>query len=189
MTTPETICQQADRITTGERADVYGHPSVNFGNIAALWSTYLGQKITAEQVAVCQILVKIERLRHAPGHRDSVVDVAGYANCMGLILDRAVMPVTPQETPKKCACVPPPLKIICGPEYDKCPDCGGVYEHGTPQDGDLGKLPTIKNTPNSIPSVPYPRVEVPCHCNMADLHLDGLDTNGKKCCMNCYGAL
>ena len=85
MTT--TVCQEADRITNGDRKDVYGHPSVNFGNIAKLWSTYLQKEITAEQVAVCMILVKVERLRHAPGHRDSIVDIAGYANCMGMMLD------------------------------------------------------------------------------------------------------
>ncbi len=83
------VCQQAHALTTGDRKDVYGHPSENFGNIAKLWSTYLGREITAEQVAVCQILVKVERLRHAPGHLDSIVDVAGYANCMGMILEIA----------------------------------------------------------------------------------------------------
>ena len=52
MPSTTTICQEADKITTGARADVYGHPSVNFANIADLCSTYLGVKVTAEQVAL-----------------------------------------------------------------------------------------------------------------------------------------
>jgi hypothetical protein len=88
MPQPISPCQQAHAITTGDRSAVYGHPFENFGNIAKLWSTYLGTPITAEQVAVCQILVKVERLRHAPGHRDSIVDICGYGNCMGMILDK-----------------------------------------------------------------------------------------------------
>ena len=82
------VCQIAHSITTGERSSVYGHPAENFGNIAKHWSTYLGVPITAEQVAVCQILVKVERLHHAPGHRDSIIDICGYGNCAGMILDK-----------------------------------------------------------------------------------------------------
>jgi len=82
------VCQRAHALTSGARKDVYGHPSENFGNIAKHWSTYLGVAITAEQVAICQILLKVERLRHAPGHLDSIVDICGYGNCMGMILER-----------------------------------------------------------------------------------------------------
>ncbi len=83
------VCQRAHALTSGDRQNVYGHPSENFGNIAKLWSVYLGREITAEQVAVCMILLKVERLRHAPGHEDSVVDICGYGNCIGMILERS----------------------------------------------------------------------------------------------------
>lgn len=87
----ETPCQIAQRITTTDRRDVYGHPADDFKRIADMWSAYLGVPITAEQVGMCQILVKVGRLAHTPGHWDSICDTAGYANCVGMIkqeLDR-----------------------------------------------------------------------------------------------------
>lgn len=85
----ETICQEADRITHGARKSDYGHPSVSFSEIASIWSVILGKTITPEQVAMCQVAVKMIRLKHTPGHRDSLVDIAGYCNCAGMILDHA----------------------------------------------------------------------------------------------------
>lgn len=84
----ETPCQIAQRITTADRRNVYGHPADDFKRIADMWSAYLGVSITAEQVGMCQILVKVGRLAHTPGHFDSLVDVAGYSNCVGMILQR-----------------------------------------------------------------------------------------------------
>lgn len=84
----ETPCQIAQRITTADRCDVYGHPADDFKRIADMWSAYLGVSITAEQVGMCQILVKVGRLAHTPGHWDSICDMAGYSNCLGMILQR-----------------------------------------------------------------------------------------------------
>lgn len=37
------------------------------------------QAITPAQVALCLIDMKLARLAHAPGHLDSMIDIAGYA--------------------------------------------------------------------------------------------------------------
>lgn len=75
---PENILQEADRITTRDRAEAYGHPSVECTRIAALWSTYLGIHVEAEDVPIMMILLKISREVNAP-KRDNLVDIAGYA--------------------------------------------------------------------------------------------------------------
>ena len=47
--------------------------------IAARWSLTLGRTITPAEVVLCLIDLKLARLAHDPAHRDSVVDVIGYA--------------------------------------------------------------------------------------------------------------
>lgn len=63
----------------GERNKDYDHPAPNHERIALMWTAILGQSITPEQVVLCMIAVKLARLAHNPNHRDSWVDVAGYA--------------------------------------------------------------------------------------------------------------
>ena len=77
----KTILQEADEIINGERAKDYGPASENFKRIAELWSVVLGQEITPEHVVLCMIQVKVARLCNSPDHRDSVMDIAGYAGC------------------------------------------------------------------------------------------------------------
>ena len=38
--------------------------------------------------ALYMVQVKVARLLNTPAHRDSVVDIAGYANTYGMILER-----------------------------------------------------------------------------------------------------
>lgn len=47
--------------------------------IAARWSLTLGTSISAQQVVLCMIDLKLARLAHDPQHRDSAIDVIGYA--------------------------------------------------------------------------------------------------------------
>lgn len=61
------------------RAAAYGPPASSMAAIAARWSTTLGRPITPEQVVLCMIDLKLARLAHNPAHRDSLVDVIGYA--------------------------------------------------------------------------------------------------------------
>lgn len=63
------------------RRPVYGSPTPNFKRIAALWSAYLQESISLTDVANLMILVKVARLQETPNHRDSWLDIAGYADC------------------------------------------------------------------------------------------------------------
>ena len=77
------ILHSAESAINGGRADDYGEPSDNYRRIAGLWTAYLDERLssplTEADVALMSILVKAARLIVSPDHRDSWVDVAGYA--------------------------------------------------------------------------------------------------------------
>lgn len=81
------ILNEAEKIVNGQRANTYGGPEDSFRTIADLWNAYFNQSskgiphIKAPDVAIMLALLKIARLRHNPEHRDSWVDLAGYAAC------------------------------------------------------------------------------------------------------------
>jgi len=90
--TPEPITAIAQRLTTKDRRDEYGHPMDDFTRIATFWQPIVdaapSNKITAEKVALMMAVLKVARLCHGITHRDSIVDLAGYANCLDLINQR-----------------------------------------------------------------------------------------------------
>ena len=73
----KTIAEEAVSIVTGARQQTYGHPSKNFQDTARLWSVVLGIEVTATQVALCMVQVKIAREIFSP-KRDNLVDSIGY---------------------------------------------------------------------------------------------------------------
>lgn len=84
VTEPDPPTVQAKKLVRGQRENVYGHPLDNHERIARLWNARLHEKLseslTAEDCAACMRLVKEARLIQSPGHRDSLVDIAGYAD-------------------------------------------------------------------------------------------------------------
>ena len=74
----EAMLRQAARVV-GQRRRAYGDPAVSMADVAARWSITLGQPVTAAQVVLCLIELKLARLGHDPAHADSILDVAGYA--------------------------------------------------------------------------------------------------------------
>ena len=74
----ENILQEADRITSGDRRKEYGSARESFNRIAKLWSIVLGQEVSAMQVILCMIQLKVARQMNGY-KRDSLVDIAGYA--------------------------------------------------------------------------------------------------------------
>jgi hypothetical protein len=62
-----------------ERRATYGDPAASISIVAARWSITLGHPVTPAEVMLCMIDLKLARLAHDPTHRDSVVDVIGYA--------------------------------------------------------------------------------------------------------------
>lgn len=77
-----TILEEAASIVDGERRKIYGPPAQEFPRIAAMWSAVLGVSVTAEQVCMCMIATKLMRLSTTPSHRDSLVDICGYARIL-----------------------------------------------------------------------------------------------------------
>lgn len=66
-------------VVLAQREAAYGAAAASMAAIAARWSVTLGQPITPAQVVLCMIDLKLARLSHDPSHRDSAVDVIGYA--------------------------------------------------------------------------------------------------------------
>jgi hypothetical protein len=62
-----------------QRRQQYGPPAGHFEQVARRWSSTIGTPIQPEQVLLCQLDLKLVRLAHDPGHRDSLVDLIGYS--------------------------------------------------------------------------------------------------------------
>lgn len=75
----ESVLDEANKIIYGDREKTYGKPSKNLDTIAKFWGEYLGIQLEAKDVAVMMILLKTARLRNDINHRDSIVDICGYA--------------------------------------------------------------------------------------------------------------
>ena len=85
------LLQHTASLVGGQRAEDYGDKTVNHQRIAQLWDDWLSNSrvregqpgmITAYDVAMMMLLVKVARLMHSPGHQDSHVDIAGYASIL-----------------------------------------------------------------------------------------------------------
>jgi len=72
------ILEDAARIID-ERRTTYGDPAASMAMVAARWSSTLRHPVTPAEVMLCMIDLKLARLAHDPTHRDSLVDVIGYA--------------------------------------------------------------------------------------------------------------
>jgi len=75
------ILDEAEAVLT-QRNAVYGDASRSLAIIAARWSLTLGVHVSPAQVALCMIDLKLARLAHDPKHRDSAIDVIGYATLL-----------------------------------------------------------------------------------------------------------
>lgn len=81
MSKPQTVLAEAEALIYGDRERDYGKASDSFKLVAAFWSLILKTTVTPEQVCLCMDALKTARLMHQPGHRDSIIDKAGYAGC------------------------------------------------------------------------------------------------------------
>jgi len=97
---------EAKKTICGERQDVYGSPEDSFAIIAQYWSTYLANRqmdldapLDSKDVAHMMVLFKMARVQGQKEHRDSYVDICGYA---AIAADR-LSPETAQfkESPKE----------------------------------------------------------------------------------------
>ena len=88
----EDVLEEALRITSGDRMAQYGPADQDFLRTAGLWNALFASKLQPDElfetwdIAQAMILLKLSRLQHSP-KRDSIVDIAGYARCMGICYD------------------------------------------------------------------------------------------------------
>lgn len=76
------------------RGNTYGASRDNFQRIADLWTTFKGVEFSREDVAVLFMLAKIARLSETPGHKDSLLDIGGYA---ALAIEAEQEPFDPEK--------------------------------------------------------------------------------------------
>lgn len=84
--------EEAARIVLGPRAAYYDSPLRNFDRIGHMWTGILldklrdGQRVTAEDVSLCMVGVKLSResFRHK---RDNITDAHGYLITYQMVLD------------------------------------------------------------------------------------------------------
>lgn len=81
--------------TLKARQSIYGSPKLNFDRIATLAYELLGptsevklftRRPTAVEVGYIQLCIKLGRAMQSPRHKDTVHDIAGYAECIKQIL-------------------------------------------------------------------------------------------------------
>lgn len=79
----------ATQSVTQERGKHYGHPRDLFHNIVALQRGVSGCTNPLIRHALDMICVKMARVAQNNGdHLDSIIDIAGYARTMAMILDK-----------------------------------------------------------------------------------------------------
>ena len=74
----EALLEHAAGVVTRRRRE-YGDPADVFEAVAQRWSLVFATKVTAAQVVIALLDLKLVRLSRDPKHLDSIVDVAGYA--------------------------------------------------------------------------------------------------------------
>lgn len=84
------ILRTADKLTHGDRNAAYGDPVDNYRHTAAIANAIVGPltgPITAQQMALLMVAVKLARLAKNTEHKDSYIDAAAY---LGIAYECAV---------------------------------------------------------------------------------------------------
>ncbi len=81
--------RQALKILKGPREKEYGNKKDNHENIAGLWSAYLDTKVSAHDVSILMLLLKVARLKSGQPSRDTYVDMVGYSAIAGELSDKS----------------------------------------------------------------------------------------------------
>ena len=71
---------EAIRIVDGDRQKTHGDKIKNHLNISTLWSWYLKKEVTAYDVAMLMLLLKVARTKTGIYNNDDLVDACGYAS-------------------------------------------------------------------------------------------------------------
>lgn len=85
--TDESVLEEAQRLVGGSRGPDYGHPYDDFGRQAQIISVILGHEVSAHQIPLLMMAVKLSRHVNKP-KRDNMVDIAGYALTAEMVAER-----------------------------------------------------------------------------------------------------
>ena len=85
MTARSQLLEEASELVSRDRNIDYGPPAEDFARTAGIL-TALGYRspagaVTAPDIAIILMAVKLSRLAETPAKRDTWVDIAGYAAC------------------------------------------------------------------------------------------------------------
>ena len=87
-TTNTKAFDKALQIITDDRGKDYGHPKDDFAKAQMIKAAVASCPHTEVRHALEMIGVKMARLTTSPTHLDSVIDIAGYARTIAMILDK-----------------------------------------------------------------------------------------------------
>lgn len=86
----QSVCQEAQALTHGDRRAAYGHPMDNFGRTVAMVNAFLADKliapITEEEWGLINVLSKVSRSANKL-KRDNLTDICGYANTVEMVME------------------------------------------------------------------------------------------------------
>lgn len=81
----DTLADEAKELVFGDRQRAYSNPLDDYTTTAqivnALLKDKLKEKLTAEDLQLVMVAVKLSRLSRNRNHRDSAVDALGYLLC------------------------------------------------------------------------------------------------------------
>ena len=71
------------KLLSGKREPEYGNKKENHENISRLWSAYLDHPISAHDVAILMLLLKVARAKFGNPSSDTYIDMVGYSAIAG----------------------------------------------------------------------------------------------------------
>jgi len=78
------ILEEAIELTSKDRRDQYGHPREDFDRTARIASILLGKELSAREVVLILLVMKLSRNAHKY-KRDTLVDIAGYSRVLSIL--------------------------------------------------------------------------------------------------------